>query len=55
MSAKTLAPPARPRVRENLKVCEVCGQIFDLDHASEVEHHKHADGREKPLPPDTRL
>jgi hypothetical protein len=49
MDQRALCP-----VRETLKVCLVCGQIFDIDHPSEALHHRHSDGGEMPLRPDRR-
>ena len=41
-------------IRESLTVCPVCGQIYDNKHMGEVFHHRHDDGGEDPMPPDTR-
>lgn len=41
-------------IRENLTLCPICGQIYDNDHMGETFHHRHEDGGEQPLPPDTR-
>jgi hypothetical protein len=48
------SPAPNCPVRQTLTLCRMCGQIFDADHNSEVVHHRHGDGGETPLPPDTR-
>ncbi len=48
------SPAPNCPVRQTLTLCRMCGQIFDADHKSEVVHHRHGDGGETPLPPDTR-
>ena len=48
------SPAPNCPVRQTLTLCRMCGQIFDADHRSEMVHHRHRDGGETPLPPDTR-
>lgn len=40
-------------LRVNLTVCPICGQIYDAHHMGKAFHHRHDDGAEAPLLPDT--